>query len=345
MADNIFGQRFFNRSNTPAWHGKGVNQTAALTATAALEKIGNYNVRLESLPVMLNGAPTPSGYSMIVREATPDDPTEHRFGSPVLDNYELITPSTAAQIWDETVLDVDGETLPVETLGVLDGGKELFITSKIVRFAVAGDDIDMYIGFHSPMNSNHASHVFSTAVRIVCQNTLKIGLKGAAHKRIIPHTPGAIKVVREWLGKIYQQQSGIIISAKVDMEKMAATQVKSAVIMDYLKAVYPDPDIPNENWVGQFSPNTTLAQYQANYDTKLAKVNVVRDTIVGLFAGDGVGSDTRAANGTLFGLYNAVAEFEDNRMGASNESTVRNVLVGDRGDVIAKAYRLAVNWN
>ena len=64
-----------------------------------------------------------------------------------------------------------------------------------------------------------------------------------------------------------------------------------------------------------------------------------RTAVVELYEGRGVGSESQAAAGTSWGLYNAVAELENYRTWRGDESLGRGVLFGERGMRIAQAFK------
>lgn len=348
MSDAIWANRFVQRGTTPAWHHKGLLiGDQHMNAKMALNLAGNYEVTLSRLTAIVD---TPHGkrfyvpteHSIITRMPTEDDPMIRVFGSPVSSSYELIGPSQAADIWDRAMVNEDGQTVPIETLGILRQGQEIFISAKIASFDVVEDQVDMYIVFDNPMYSNNAAVLLYTGVRPVCQNTLALGKKEAVSKMIIPHLPGAALKVEDWLRQMYYEASGIVQVAQIDFEVMANKHIKSAEANDLVKEVYPDPTKPDESWQGM--NGLTLTDYMMRYDAKMMKTEFVRNVVLGLFGGDGVGSDTVAADGTVFGLYNAVAEYEDNRLG-TGENRALGVTVGERANVVRHAYEVMNNFS
>lgn len=348
MSDNIYDNRFYSHRE-PAWHRKGITTAAAKTALEALDMIGDIKVRLEKLPVGMYNEDNKrqfynSGYSMIVREKLENDPMERRFGAPVRDGYELVSPRDAAQIWTDTVKSVDGTPLPVESMFFLGFGQKLVITSEIEKFHVNGDEMRMFIGMYNPMYSNHAAKIFSTAVRVVCQNTLTLGLREATATAIIPHLPGCKEQIKEWISTIYRQQSGIVVTAKVDFEKMAATPMRSKAFAEFLENLYPLPQAPNPANVGRFNNVTTFERMEELYEQKTKGVIKARDAVTALFAGEGTGMDTDACRDTAYGALNAHNEYNDCRRSATGETAIEHILVGDRFQKNAQAYRLIKSY-
>jgi hypothetical protein len=219
---------------------------------------------------------------------------------------------------------------------VLRAGRELFISATVGHTRVKADDIDMYLVLDSPMYSNNAAVCAIVCVRPVCENTLSLGIDTAASKMIIPHTPGATDKVQTWLRSMYVSSKNVMGQATFDLTLMASRIIRSKDASLLLTQVYPDPPLPQKEWNMQFG-----ISYQAHmekYDEKMAYIRRIRQLIMELFGGDGLGQDTTAAEGTVFGLYNAVSEYEDNRLG-THESRALGVTVGERANTVRRAYR------
>lgn len=338
MAHQIFGKRFFNNSRTPAWHGIGFNvpEDETYTATQALEMVDNYRVTLEPLTTQINGVDFETGYSAIMRHPTVDDPKYVMFGSPVSNNYELIDTNKAVEIWDNAVGNSNGTiSLPVETLGALREGKELFITSNLGSFDVnPNDTIQNYLFMYSPMYSGNSAVVGITSVRIVCANTLSTGMTGATSKLYFPHTKGAISRITKSLSEIVQRH---ISSQNIIAEAMQVLSTKKLSDQQFEKAIstiYPDPEQPSEDWDYKFG--VPYSVHLEKYEEKLEKINRMREAIQSLYQGAGTSIDA----GTAWGGYNAVTEFETYRIGGDRQTIVVSLVNGDRVSKINRAFKV-----
>lgn len=339
MAHNLFGPKFYNRSNTPAWHGLGLNvgDDAYHTAREAFTAIGGlYDVRTEPILFPLNGVPTKTGYNVIVRGPLKEDNCERIFGRPVPDGYEVITPDTAVQLYDENIRDASGKIAPVETAGILGKGERLFITTKLpITLDIKGDEVVTYLLYDNPMSWGNAIGIYTTGIRTVCQNTLEAGINGAIQKRRIPHTKGATRVVGEWMSSIYGRA---LIAAEQLGEaytKLANTRVNDDQVNWVANGIYPDPKPPSYKDVSK----RPMEQREKAYEYDLTYAKTQRDIVKRLFNGAGVGMDTEAVEGTAFGLYNGFAEFETYRRGSYDDST-KSLIAGERARRIRSAFAL-----
>ena len=341
MAHNLLGQRFYNRSSKPAWHRLGLNagDTDYRTAREAVEAIGGiYHVEKREITFPLSGVATPTGYSFIVRSPIAEDPHERIFGTPVPNDYEIITPDQAVTIYDESVKDASGRTAPVETAGVLGKGERLFITTRLpFTMSIRGDEVVSYLLFDNPMAHGNAAAAYVTPVRTVCQNTLIAGVAEASEKRKIPHHKGAARVMAEWLAGIYERAlaaSGILQDA---YNKLAQTRINEDQVQWVVDALYPDPKQPS------FKDTATRSMEDREkwYEYGLGYAQQQRKLVKDLYNGKGVGMDTDAVKGTAFGLYNAAAEFESYRRSRGGEDkSTESLIAGERARRIRTAFAL-----
>lgn len=77
----------------------------------------------------------------------------------------------------------------IETAGVLDGGRRVFVTAKMPsQFKIQGDSgIDDYVVFHTTHDGTSSVSVVITPIRVVCANTLAAALH-AKNKLTFRHT-------------------------------------------------------------------------------------------------------------------------------------------------------------
>lgn len=349
MAHNIWSSRFFNKDRKPAWHGLGINSEEDISAVQALEIVeGDYEVNLRPLVARMGATGRSSGleipYSIIVREPTDDDPEHRVFGSPVSSDYVLIGPREATEIFDEAVGNVHDLSHPVETLGILKQGQELFITTRTKSFDVMGEEIQSYLFFYSPMYSDKAAVVGRTDIRIVCGNTLRLALdtKGSVGSRmIISHRPGCKDEISRWLqdATIQQRESQALIEEA--MRSLAGSKITEAEASVALEDIYKDPPKPKKEWL-ELGTGLNMTAFEKNYEDKLKKAGIIRTSILSLFQGEGAGMHSEAASGTKWGLWNAVAEYESHRRGPQERAAVA-LVAGDRGTKIVRAFDIIKN--
>ena len=314
MAHNIFGERFLGQRE-PAWHRLGLVIDEPIGAVDALERIGSYEVVMEDLI-------TASGIKIdrkaVVRKPTPDDP-EHRLFGVVSPNYKLVTPQKFTSCWDETVQS------QVETIGSLGKGEEIFISTRLPKFDVKGEEIDNYLLAYSPMNGMKSITLKITPVRVVCQNTLSMALGRSGESIAIEHTGMVEKELVLWLRDIYSKVVDKVAAIKEAYEILANYQVSKGQATKTLEQVYSYSEEPLQENMPQEVWERRHKEWEAYKKTMELRVQVA----YGLWSGGGTGMDTEAAKGTAWGLYNSVVELEDYRKGPMISGS-RSALVGDR---------------
>lgn len=333
MAHEILGQMFYSRE-THGWHriGTVVGVDEQLTAVGAWQKMGPFGVELR--PVYICTADGEyvelAGSRSIVRDAIPDDPQVRSFGV-VGDDYHLITPDQFVEMWDQHV------ALPVETIGVLSLGSTLFVTAPLPMFEVKGyrqEGIQPWLSAVSPMTGNDAAEVFVSLTRIVCQNTLRMGQQTASQMHKIRHDRHALERMGQWLawiGETAQMQVDVIREAT---EILAGAKADRQAVVDVMDAAYPMPLAPDT-----YGPPAIVQAREHRYETEKIRVSSLRECALSLYHGDGMGMDSPAAAGTLWGVTQAVVETEDYRKG---RAAVKDALFGGRAQAKARAFDAAL---
>lgn len=300
MAHNIFESKVaLNRR--PAWHGLGHVFTDDVDAQAASEVIDVGRQYL--MPLFVHGKNATIAlhdhkaivgcYKGTLTEAVyqTNDHSVFTYGV-VSKDYELIAHRDAAALWD---LATGGA--PIETMGLLGKGETLFLTSKLPSFGVAGDDIDNYLLLMSPLDGKTALTARTTSVRVVCQNTLNLALgQHTEHVFRAVHHKGVTQKVREWLADIWAMRDESLRILGEAYSTLAAVRTN---VVPVVQAVYPYPPAPEDNL-----PETNNLWLDVCATQEGHRLNVLRlynesPTI------------TEATEGTLWGAYNAVCEYED----------------------------------
>ncbi|MGQ9676859.1 MAG: DUF932 domain-containing protein [Chloroflexota bacterium] len=327
MAHEIFGQRFLSYRQ-PAWHGLGMVLEEQVGAMEAYKRIGAYDVGLFPVQVKVGEQVIPAvGYQAIVRTPTDDDPSWSIFGV-VSDGYTLISPWEAVEIWDHYV------GVPVETIGCLKGGSVLFITAKLPSWSVRGDEVDDYLLLHNPMTGWGAAQVAQTQVRVVCNNTLRTALQqSGATTYTVVHGPGASERLGTWMRGMYQNAASRARALQEAYDILAGYRLKKSEIQSVIISAYPVPGRPRDD-----CPPEIFSLRMDAWEASRRIIEGRRVAAAELFAGDGLGSGTPAAQGTAWGLYNAICEVEDYRRWVRLNSKSYDALYGERAATKMRAF-------
>jgi phage/plasmid-like protein (TIGR03299 family) len=213
--------------------------------------------------------------------------------SVVSKRYQVVQPKEVLEFYRDLV---SAGGFELETAGVLKGGRKLWALAKTGQETVlsGGDKVKAYLLLATSCDGSLATTAQFTSVRVVCSNTLQLAVSDRAGAVRVPHStkfdPAAVK-----------RELGIGLSAwdsfLVGIRSMAERKVNKFEAMNFLVDVLGDPALPlNEQ------PNQKALQ-----------------SVHALFAGAGKGADMAAANGTAWGLLNAVTEYVDHERRARSQ--------------------------
>lgn len=282
------GEVAFALRGEPAWHGlanvlfdadEHVNTSAMLAAA----RLNDWNVRLEPVTV-------PDGYRMqstsqLVVRTNPFDQVADVLAV-VGDRYKVVQNEDLFEFADG-ILD-GGATW--ESAGSIKGGRVVFGSLVVPRSFIldpsgAADETVTYLLVHTSHDGSTAVQANITPVRVVCQNTLNMALKGSKQSFKIRHTrtaSGKIDEARRVLGLTFAHMDTFETMAS-DLFQTTVTDLEFEKIV---KAIYPEPE--------QGAAKNALTVY-AN------KVDTIRDLYF---------SSPTCANvkGTAWGALNALTE-------------------------------------
>jgi phage/plasmid-like protein (TIGR03299 family) len=295
MAHNIYNRKFISLRQ-PAWHGLGLVIQDEIDAVTAGEKLGLPIVYTE--PVRTASGLEIPDFKCIVGKEKDKAPVPF---SVVSKDYTEITHADFLIAWDKAT----GKA-PIETIGLLGKGENLFVTTKMPKFDIKGDEMDSYLLAANILSGKEANFGRVTPVRVVCQNTLNLSASQFSDQYRLLHVGDAIKQIETWLRRVYQTA----------IEKQNALREAYAILADFtpsvnqvvdtLEATYPTSEKPNVDERTDEGLNI-LAAWQKSNVRQIEHQQAVNE----LFEGKAVGSDLRSARGTGWGLWNAVVEYED----------------------------------
>jgi len=305
-----------------------------MNAREALAHIdGDLNVRLHENFTQIEGELVPLPTRTIVRHPTFDDPNFALLGQ-AGPEYSLITPGDVADLWDEHV----GRS--IETMGCLRGGAIFFCTTRLPTLDVRGDEVETYLAAFSPMDGQRSASAEIVPVRVVCMNTMRLAQAQAQICYRIVHDAGAKERFGLWLREAYARALENSESLAGTFDLLASKSVSDTIAASVIRRAYPDARRPRFH-----APDGTMAVRLERWERMQTRIRHRRETALNLFAGDGTGADSRAAKGTAWGVYQAVAEVENYRKGfakggllAEDRRIGEDLLVGARGEVMARAF-------
>lgn len=196
MSHEVFGN-MAGYTRKPAWHGLGTVFENAPTAVEAVRAIGaDFPYTLEPLVAAVK-APDGArralqipGKKAIVRGPAADDLQPEVMGI-VSDQYEIVQNIQFAEALDNLT-----DHWPLETVGVLKGGRTLFLTLKVGTKALGSSTIDKYFLVTDSKTGKESCRFLYTPIRIECQNCLTAALNTSAVQGTITHRAGVAEEFR-----------------------------------------------------------------------------------------------------------------------------------------------------
>lgn len=255
------------------------------------------------------------------------DPETGRWTSRTDEKHNVLYRATDGQVLDvvgpryvpfqnEQILEffreyVEAGEMHLETAGSLDDGRTIWALAKMdeaFTVQVPDDRVEGYVLLVNPHQYGKSAEVKFTGVRVVCWNTLTAALREGGRKSSLRlwHTrefnetlrneaKRRLGIAREQL-EAYQRDAELL--ASLDVSDETALRVIATVMRG-------DPDQPEP----EHQNRRTLRVFD-------------------LFKGEGLGSHLSSAEGTAWGVFNAVTQYQDHEYGRSRENRLKNAWLG-----------------
>ena len=227
MAANVESM-FYTR--TAPWHGLGVRVEEVLGSKEALNQAG-LDWKVEQTDVYAASGERILGYKANIRDI------DRSVLGIVGDRYKIVQNEEAFAFTDGLL----GEGVKYETAGSLAGGKIVWMLAKLPeKYIISGDAIEPYLVFCNSHDGSGAIRVAMTPVRVVCQNTLNLALKGASRVWSARHTENVMSRMDEaretlQLANAYMSQLGRSIN---ELQAKKLTDKKVLAMIDYVYGKY-----------------------------------------------------------------------------------------------------------
>ena len=229
MAANVESM-FYTR--TAPWHGLGVRVEEVLGSKEALIQAG-LDWKVEQTDVYAASGERIPGDKANIRDI------DGSVLGIVGDRYKIVQNEEAFAFTDGLL----GEGVKYETAGSLAGGKIVWMLAKLPeKYIISGDAIEPYLVFCNSHDGSGAIRVAMTPVRVVCQNTLNLALKGASRVWSARHTGNVMSRMDEaretlQLANAYMSQLGRSIN---ELQAKKLTDKKVLAMIDSLYPVSED---------------------------------------------------------------------------------------------------------
>lgn len=304
------GQVAFALRGNPAWHGLAnvlfdENQIVKTNEMLDAAKLSNWDIQLEDIVV-------PDGYrydnqNYFVTRKNPFDG-----GKDVLaivgKRYQVVQNEQLFEFGDN-ILDGGASW---ESAGSIKGGRIVFGSLVIPKTITldpqgANDETVSYLLVHTSHDGSTSLQASVTPVRVVCQNTLNIAIKGQKQSFKIRHTQsvdGKIQIAREALGLSFEYMDRFEEEAR----ELFETAVTDLEFNKIITTIYQKPEKDNKKGLKVWE----------NKITKLNELYFNSPTVENI-------------RGTAWGVYNTLTERLDYFRNGKGDSKSENRLASASG--------------
>lgn len=239
--------------------------------------------------------------------------------------YQIVQPAQVINFFEDLVA---GMGWHLNVAGCLAGGRRVWAMAKTDESCFIGqhDRIDQYLLLATSFDGTLATTAGFTSVRVVCQNTLNMALNGNMSNKIkVSHSTQFIpESVKTQLG-LYGETMAVF---KEQVTELSRFSVKRKEAMDFILQILTGKADANSDDIENLST-------QAINTTK---------NVFELFNGKGRGSTFNSADGTLWGVVNAITEHVDHyTRSRDNDKRLSNAWFGKGESLKDNAFKLALS--
>ena len=229
--------------------------------------------------------------------------------SVVSQRYQEVQPKEILEFYRDLT---EQSGFELETAGVLKGGKKFWALARTGQStALKSKDVSNgYILLATACDGTLATTAQFTSIRVVCNNTLAIALRGQSSSAGVVKVPHSTKFDAEKV----KQQLGISVRAwdehMYEMKQLTQRKVSQQEAKAYFDAVFNNSTMsisdPEENII-QFYRNVAQQAQEKKPEPNGRAMNKALE----MFNGQGRGADLSSAKGTAYGLLCSITEFVD----------------------------------
>lgn len=280
----------------------------------------------------------------------------------VSSGYKIVQPKEVLHFF-KSLVETGGFEL--ETCGILFNGQKFWALAKVgTETKIAGvDEVQGYLLLSSSCDYSMATTAGFVVERVVCHNTLGIALSeietGKSIRSIkIPHNrvfnadevkaqlgliPGSFQAFTDKANALAERRVSEREASEWLIRLFARQSADQAIITELLAGQTGQKDQEREVVAELLGQSWSQADRTDAVEALLENVDArAMKAVHELYAGKAVGSELKSADGTAWGLVNAVTEYVDHYRGArSVDHRINNSLFGENSNIKYKAWDLA----
>ncbi|EMP4197316.1 DUF932 domain-containing protein [Acinetobacter baumannii] len=253
--------------------------------------------------------------------------------SVVSQRYQEVQPKEILEFYRDLT---EQSGFELETAGVLKGGRKFWALARTGQSAAlkGKDASNGYILLATACDGTLATTAQFTSIRVVCNNTLAIALKGQSSSAGVVKVPHSTKFDAEKI----KQQLGISVRAwdehMYEMKQLSQRKVTQSEAAAYFDAVFNNTKMSiaeqDDNFIQFYRDVATQAQ--ANSKEKPEPNAKSMSKAMEMFNGQGRGASLSSAKDTAYGLLCSITEFVDHeRRAMSRDHRLNSAWFGAGG--------------
>lgn len=237
--------------------------------------------------------------------------------SVVSQRYQEVQPKQILEFYRDLT---EQSGFELETAGVLKGGKKFWALAKTGQStALKGKDVSNgYILLATACDGTLATTAQFTSIRVVCNNTLAIALKGQDINRGVVKVPHSTKFDADKI----KQQLGISVRAwdehMYQMKQLSQCKVTQQEAAAYFDAVFNNTSLSIAEQDDRFIQYYRQVANSADAN-KTEPNGRAMSKVMTMFNGHGRGAELSSAKDTAYGLLCSITEFADHERRAMSQ--------------------------
>lgn len=235
--------------------------------------------------------------------------------SVVSQRYQEVQPKEILEFYRDLT---EQSGFELETAGVLKGGRKFWALARTGQSAALKnkDVSNGYILLATACDGTLATTAQFTSIRVVCNNTLAIALRGQHNSAGVVKVPHSTKFDAEKI----KYQLGISVRAwdehMYEMKQLSQRKVTQQEAAAYFDAVFNNTNLSiaeQDESIIQFYRNVARPQstHSSKADNKTEPNGRAMSKVMTMFNGHGRGADLASAKDTAYGLLCSITEFVD----------------------------------
>ncbi|MDO7352478.1 DUF932 domain-containing protein [Acinetobacter baumannii] len=263
--------------------------------------------------------------------------------SVVSQRYQEIQPMEILEFYRDLT---EQSGFELETAGVLKGGRKFWALARTGQSAaLKGKDVSNgYILLATACDGTLATTAQFTSIRVVCNNTLAIALRGQNSSAGVVKVPHSTKFDAEKI----KQQLGISVRAwdehMYEMKQLSQRKVTQQEASAYFDAVFNNTNLSiaeQDDSIIQFYRNVAIPKQI--HSSKAEPNGRAMSKVMTMFNGHGRGAELASAKDTVYGLLCSITEFVDHeRRAMSIDHRLDSAWFGTGGNIKQRGLEQAL---